>query len=208
MSKHALPTDANPLAKAIGKKLTFVVKQRQVEWADAARQCGIGPNRFHYILQGAQVPDEREAQRIAGWLFEAKDYTKDPLPKTPAKVRKGRGFKAVKVDIPGKLHDRMLRSASRLGLSHSGIVQLALERLLDNEPIMYAFELAGERLNRARVNDYLEAAPTIKIILEGDVELAVQMGAKLTPPKQKPKPMQTHQVLDVSIGEDDWEVIE
>ena len=97
MSKHALPTDANPLAKAIGKKLTFIVKQRQVEWADAARQCGIGPNRFHYILQGAQVPDEREAQRIAGWLFEAKDYTKDPLPKTPAKVRKGRGFKAVKV---------------------------------------------------------------------------------------------------------------
>ena len=192
MSKHKLPTDSNPLAKVIGKKLLFVIKDRGVEWADAARQCGLGTNRFHYILQGAQVPDEREAQRIAGWLFEGKDYTEDPIPKTPAQVRKGRTFKA----------------AARLGLTQTGMIHLALERLLDNEPVMHTFKMAGDKLSQARVNDYMDAAPSLKLILEGDVELAVAMGAQLVEAKEKPKPMQTHQVLEVSIGEDEWEIVD
>jgi len=208
VGKHTLPTDSNPLAKVIGKKLLFVIRERDVDWADAARQCGLGTNRFHYILQGAQVPDEREAQRIAGWLFEGKDFTKDPLPKTPAQVRKGCGFKAVKGEIPTKLHDRMMKAAGRLGLTQNGIVHLALERLLDNEPVLNTFKLAGEKLSMARVNDYMDAAPSLKLILEGDVELAVAMGAQLVEAKEKPKPMQTHQVLDVSIGEDEWEIVD
>ena len=208
MSKHKLPTDSNPLAKVIGKKLLFVIKDRGVEWADAARQCGLGTNRFHYILQGAQVPDEREAQRIAGWLFEGKDYTEDPIPKTPAQVRKGRTFKAVRGEIPNKLHDRMMKAAARLGLTQTGMIHLALERLLDNEPVMHTFKMAGDKLSQARVNDYMDAAPSLKLILEGDVELAVAMGAQLVKAREEPKPMQTHQVLGVSIGEDNWEVIE
>tara|TARA_Y100000034_G_scaffold70939_1_gene85511 strand:- start:46 stop:186 length:141 start_codon:yes stop_codon:yes gene_type:complete len=32
--------------------------------------------------------------------------------------------------------------------------------------------------------------------------------AQLVEAKEKPKPMQTHQVLDVSIGEDEWEIVD
>ena len=208
MSRHDLPNDANPLAKAIGQRLLFVMEERGVLPDSAARQCGLSPVRFEYLLQGAQVPDEREAQRIAGWLYEGKDYTKDPMPDTPAKARKGKGFKTVSAQLPRKMEERAQRTAKRLGLSMSGLIQLSLGRLIDNEPVIHTFRLAAERLQQSRMGDYLDAAPSIKLILDGDIELAVAMGAYLAPAKEEPKPMQTHPVLGVTVSEDEWEILD
>ena len=107
--------------------------------------------------------------------------------------------------------ERATRAAKRLGLGLSSIVSLAVERLLDHEPVMATFEEASRRLNKARVTQYLEGDPHLQVILEGDINIAVQMGGQLAPARGRPPVMHTHPLLEdptPDLGESEWEIIE
>ena len=70
---------------------------------------------------------------------------------------------------------------------------------------------AARRLNRARVAQYLMGDEHLRIILEGDIEIAVQMGGELRPARGRPPVMHTHKLLEdptPDLGEDEWEIIE
>jgi len=211
-SDYMLPMDSNPLAKAIGERLKLVIEERDVTRKQAAQQMGVHPTRLFYLLRGAQVPTEPESLRIAGWLYEGKDFTKDPVPKTPSKVRKGKGWKKVHTSLDPTTLERATRAAKRLGIGLSGLMTLATERLLDHEPIMNTFEEASRRLEKARVAQYLSGDEHLRIILEGDIEIALQMGGELRPATGRPPVMQSHKLLDKPVedlpGESEWEVIE
>ena len=207
---YTLPMDANPLAKAVGERICLVIEQRGISDKQAAKQMGVHHVRLGYLLRGAQVPTEAESLRIAGWMYEAKDFTEDPLPQTPSKVRKGKGFKKVSTSLDPKTLERATRASKRLGIGLSSLLTLAMERLLDHEPIMNTFEEAARRLNRARVAQYLMGDDHLRIILEGDIDIAVQMGGELRPARGRPPVMHTHKLLEESpdLGEDEWEIIE
>ena len=207
---YTLPMDANPLAKAVGERICLVIEQRGISDKQAAKQMGVHHVRLGYPLRGAQVPTEAESLRIAGWMYEAKDFTEDPLPQTPSKVRKGKGFKKVSTSLDPKTLERATRASKRLGIGLSSLLTLAMERLLDHEPIMNTFEEAARRLNRARVAQYLMGDDHLRIILEGDIDIAVQMGGELRPARGRPPVMHTHKLLEESpdLGEDEWEIIE
>mgnify|MGYP003136811427 FL=1 len=207
---HTLPMDANPLAKAVGERIRLVIEERGIPDKQAAKQMGVHHVRLGYLLRGAQVPTEAESLRIAGWMYEAKDFTEDPLPQTPSKVRKGKGFKKVSTSLDPKTLERATRASKRLGIGLSSLLTLAMERLLDHEPIMNTFEEAARRLNRARVAQYLMGDEHLRIILEGDIDIAVQMGGELRPARGRPPVMHTHKLLEESpdLGEDEWEIIE
>lgn len=207
---YTLPMDANPLAKAVGERIRLVIEQRGISDKQAAKQMGVHHVRLGYLLRGAQVPTEAESLRIAGWMYEAKDFTEDPLPQTPSKVRKGKGFKKVSTSLDPKTLERATRASKRLGIGLSSLLTLAMERLLDHEPIMNTFEEAARRLNRARVAQYLMGDDHLRIILEGDIDIAVQMGGELRPARGRPPVMHTHKLLKESpdLGEDEWEIIE
>ena len=207
---YTLPMDANPLAKAVGERIRLVIEQRGISDKQAAKQMGVHHVRLGYLLRGAQVPTEAESLRIAGWMYEAKDFTEDPLPQTPSKVRKGKGFKKVSTSLDPKTLERATRASKRLGIGLSSLLTLAMERLLDHEPIMNTFEEAARRLNRARVAQYLMGDDHLRIILEGDIDIAVQMGGELRPARGRPPVMHTHKLLEESpdLGEDEWEIIE
>lgn len=207
---YTLPMDANPLAKAVGERIRLVIEQRGISDKQAAKQMGVHHVRLGYLLRGAQVPTEAESLRIAGWMYEAKDFTEDPLPQTPSKVRKGKGFKKVSTSLDPKTLERATRASKRLGIGLGSLLTLAMERLLDHEPIMNTFEEAARRLNRARVAQYLMGDDHLRIILEGDIDIAVQMGGELRPARGRPPVMHTHKLLEESpdLGEDEWEIIE
>ncbi len=208
---HQLPMDSNPLAKAVGERLRLVIGERGISEKQAASQMGLHHVRLGYLLRGAQVPTETESVRIAGWLYEGKDFTEDPLPNSPSKVRKGKGFKKVTTQLDPVTAERASRAAKRLGLGMASIVSLAVERLLDHEPIMSTFEEASRRLNRARVAQYLIGDPHLQVILEGDIEIAVQMGGQLAPARGRPPVMHTHKLIEdpvPDLGEDEWEIVE
>ena len=208
---HTLPMDSNPLAKAVGSRLRLVIDERGISDKQAAKQMGVHHVRLGYLLRGAQVPTELESIRIAGWLYEGKDFTEDPLPNSPSKVRKGKGFKKVTTHLDPVTAERATRAAKRLGLGLSSIVSLAVERLLDHEPVMATFEEASRRLNKARVTQYLEGDPHLQVILEGDINIAVQMGGQLAPARGRPPVMHTHPLLEdptPDLGESEWEIIE
>lgn len=212
---YMLPMDANPLAKAIGRRLQLVVDGRELSTRQAAEQMGVHYVRLGYLLRGAQVPSEAESLRIAGWLYEGKDYTKDPLPRTPAKVRKGKGWRRVHTSLDPVTLERATRASKRLGIGLQSLIAMAVERLLDHEPVISTFEEAARRLNRARIVEYLSGDEGMRIILEGDIELALQMGGEMrASPGRKPV-MQSHVLLDKKpegvenfLGEDEWEVLE
>lgn len=187
-----------------------MIEQRGISDKQAAKQMGVHHVRLGYLLRGAQVPTEAESLRIAGWMYEAKDFTEDPLPQTPSKVRKGKGFKKVSTSLDPKTLERATRASKRLGIGLSSLLTLAMERLLDHEPIMNTFEEAARRLNRARVAQYLMGDDHLRIILEGDIDIAVQMGGELRPARGRPPVMHTHKLLEESpdLGEDEWEIIE
>ena len=207
---YTLPMDANPLAKAVGERIRLVIEQRGISDKQAAKQMGVHHVRLGYLLRGAQVPTEAESLRIAGWMYEAKDFTEDPLPQTPSQVRKGKGFKKVSTSLDPKTLERATRASKRLGIGLSSLLTLAMERLLEHEPIMHTFEEAARRLNRARVAQYLMGDDHLRIILEGDIDIAVQMGGELRPARGRPPVMHTHKLLEESpdLGEDEWEILE
>ena len=208
---YTLPMDANPLALAVGERIGLVIEERGIGPKQAAKQMGIHHVRLGYLISGAQVPTETESLRIAGWMYEAKDFTKDPLPHTPSKVRKTKGFRKVSTTLDPETFERATRAAKRLGVGLSSMMTLAMERLLDHEPIMSTFEEAARRLNRARVAQYLMGDEHLRIILEGDIEIAVQMGGELRPARGRPPVMHTHKLLEdptPDLGEDEWEIIE
>jgi len=203
--------DSNPLAKAVGERLRLVISERGISERQAASQMGLHHVRLGYLLRGAQVPTENESVRIAGWLYEGKDFTDDPLPNSPSKVRKGKGFKKVTTHLDPATAERASRAAKRLGLGMSSIVSLAVERLLDHEPIMSTFEEAAQRLNKARVLQYLEGDSHLQVILEGDIDIAVRMGGELAPARGRPPVMHTHKLLEdltPDLGESEWEIID
>lgn len=208
---HTLPMDANPLAKAVGERLQLVIDERGIGPKQAAKQMGVHYVRLGYLIRGAQVPTETESLRIAGWMYEGKNFTEDPLPQTPSKVRKGKGFKKVSTHLDPVTAERATRASRRLGIGLSSLMTLAMERLLDHEPIMNTFEEASRRLNKARVTQYLEGDPHLQIILEGDIDIAVQMGGQLAPARGRPPVVHTHKLLEdptPDLGEDEWEIIE
>ena len=76
---------------------------------------------------------------------------------------------------------------------------------------MDTFEEASRRLNKARVTQYLEGDPHLQVILEGDINIAVQMGGQLAPARGRPPVMHTHPLLEdptPDLGESEWEIIE
>lgn len=209
---YQLPMDGNPLAKAVGERLQLVIEERGIKNKQAAEQMGLHPVRLGYLVRGAQVPTESESLRIAGWMYEGKDFTEDPLPKTPSQVRKGKGWRKVHTSLDPATFERATRAAKRLGIGLSSLMTLAMERLLDHEPIMNTFEEAARRLEKARVSQYLSGDEHLQIILQGDIEIALQMGGELRPARGRPPVMQTHKLLEEPVenflGESDWEIIE
>lgn len=212
---HTLPMDANPLAKAVGERIRLVIEERSIPDKQAAKQMGIHHVRLGYLMRGAQVPTESESLRIAGWMYEGKDFTEDKLPSTPSKVRKGKGFRKVSTSLDPETLERSVRASKRLGIGLSSLLTLAMERLLDHEPIMNTFEEASRRLNRARVAQYLMGDEHLQVILQGDIDIAVSMGAELAKARGRPPVMSTHPLLEKNpepvnnlLGEDEWEVLE
>lgn len=174
-----VPDHSNPLQQALAKRLEYIREQRGISAHDAAKQVGISSSRWTYITEFGVMPDHRERERMAAWAFDGVDFTNAPRARPGQKMKKGDGWKRHWVDLPKSSDLRLIRMAKRTGYSMSAIIQLALERFLDNEPIIATFEEAIERAERARVTALVNTDPNVQTLLEGDLELAVKLGAKL-----------------------------
>tara|TARA_Y100001951_G_scaffold96505_1_gene95281 strand:+ start:149 stop:850 length:702 start_codon:yes stop_codon:yes gene_type:complete len=173
---YSLPAGASPLAKSIGKAVLYIMEGRDIDRWAVASQTGISKTRVRLILEGRYVPTQKEAVRLCNWAWHGFDYSKVNFKN---EVTSSVGWKKLNITLPPDLDKRLVRAAYRLNISLSAFVHLAVERLLDQEPVLNTLDKAAELITKARMVSILEQAPEIGHLLAGDWELAVEVGAKL-----------------------------
>ena len=206
-----LPNFSNPLARALSKRLAYVREERELNVRDAAKQAGLSSGRWWAIEKHCMLPSPAEAERLAKWAFEGVDYSKSTGLKPRKKVSRGAGWAPHKYHLPKKETTRLRRTCRRMGLTISMFTQLAVERLLDNEPVLGTLEDAAREIERARITDLVNSDKNIEVLLKGELELAIEMGAKLVPEAKvsgrKPAIQKFDEPEPEPYVDDSWEIL-
>tara|TARA_Y100000310_G_C20629502_1_gene787832 strand:- start:705 stop:1370 length:666 start_codon:yes stop_codon:yes gene_type:complete len=207
----ALPSGSNVLAKAIGRRLQLIREERGIDIKEAAKQCGLPHPRWVLFEKERVIPSADEIERICRWAFEGVNFWYYPLSKERKKKRiaKGDGWSSHEYNVPKETNIRIMRAAKRLGISVSALTQLAVEAFLEGENVLSTYEEAAARIRKAEVVDRVNEDPYLAGFLSGDLDIAVNMGAKLTEPKKETRKAPAERMVErfYAQQDDEWETI-
>ena len=207
----ALPSGSNVLAKAIGRRLQLIREERGIDIKEAAKQCGLPHPRWVLFEKERVIPGADEIERICRWAFEGVNFWYHPLSEERKKKRiaKGDGWSSHEYNVPKETNIRIMRAAKRLGISVSALTQLAVEAFLEGENVLSTYEEAAARIRKAEVVDRVNEDPYLAGFLSGDLDIAVNMGAKLTEPKKETRQAPAERMVErfYAQQDDEWETI-
>ena len=214
MSKAtAIPKGANSLGKSIASKLEYICSERGVDSVEAAKQCGLNPRRWANFASG-EIPDPDEVERICRWAYEGVNFYHYPLSNERKfrYIERGRDWRTHKFTCNKEMDVRLRRAAGRLGMEMSSFIHMCVETFLLRENVVSTYEEAARRIERARTIQRVESDPYLQSFLSGDVDIAVEMGARLKDFKKEPRP-QTHverlfEAPAMVLGDKEWDVVE
>jgi transcriptional regulator with XRE-family HTH domain len=171
LTKPALPQGMNPLAARIGRKIRAVTKARGLTDELAAAQLGISLHVYNYICDGNVLPRPMLAQRIYGWALQGISYEGAPQLTYSRKDKSDQAKAIVKVALTEELDDRLGREAARIGFSKKRLVQLLVERGIENRVAFGTLADATEAINKAAAHQVLTESPEIQEFLLSEMDI-------------------------------------
>jgi len=208
----SLPGGSNHLSKAIALRLTHIRKERGVDQATAAGQCGLLASRWRMFEAERALPTYDEVERICRWAFEGINFWSYPLSKEKRKrlISKGEGWRSHKYHVPKETDTRIIRAADRLGLTISALTQLAVEVFLEGAGVISTYEEAARRIEKVRIVDRVIEDPYLQSFLSGDLDIAIGLGAQLKePPKKETRQSPAEKLVEKFHAEEEseWEIL-
>ena len=179
----ALPLGANPYAKEVGRRLRLVRVKRGLTEPQAAKQLGVSAVEWGIYASGLGLPQSELAKRLVKWMFEGVTYEKQPLLSRTALMKRD-GWQRYDVHLPPNTVQRLRRRATLLNVTSDELLQIGIERLLDNEPVLNTLDKAIEQVRRANVVQLLAENPELACILQGDMALALEVTTAREAPQE------------------------
>lgn len=175
-----LPHKDEKISKAVARRVrTFAEKVRfpgtKTDYELAKRigeDLGIPGGLAYYILIGTVVPPPLVAARIVKWMYEGVTYEGKMLADEAVIREDKRRFRVVKATLRKAKALAATRKAEALGLTLSAFIDLAVTRLLENEPVMSTLQEAADKVEAARLTQLFRENPDLKPLLSGHLTVA------------------------------------
>lgn len=179
------------------EKLEAIRKGRGQSVYAMAKQLGLEIKHVWRILQGEVYPGYETASRLAGWALENKDYSKAGRCRTTKTMRaEPEKWSTLNFRFSKRIHQRLRTICDQWHISQGTFIQLALERLLDNEGALKGYEMAIKKVARIRLEQAIVEAPGMQDILDCEVPWAVKLGGRGGHDASKIKEPNPHEVLE------------
>jgi hypothetical protein len=161
------------------EKLHAIREGREQSIHDVAKQIGVSYAYLQAVFNGSILPGYGTAERLAGWALENRNYRKCGRIKTQRQIQAELDkWSQLNFRFPKRLHQRMRTVCNQLQISQSTFLQLALERLLDNEGALKGYDMAIKKVAKVRLQQAIIEAPGIQDILDCEVPWAIKIGGR------------------------------
>lgn len=178
VKSYRQPFGSDPLRREIARRVRYVRDRRGLTVEQAAKQLGLEQNVFMLLEKGRAALTSELCDRLLHWFSARKNYAN--VPYNPArKAKVGPGWRRIAFYAPPVLLQEMRNKADHLHLTLDELCQLAVESFVTNEAAIHVFHRAVEALQKTRVTQMLKAIPALQELLEYDLEIAVELGAKI-----------------------------
>lgn len=160
-------------------KLEAIRKGRDQSVADVAKQIGVDYMRVWRIFRGELYPGHGTAERLAGWALENRDYSGCGRIKTLSVIQaEPDKWSKILWRFPKRMHQQIRAICNQWQISQGTFLQIAVQRLLENEGALKGYEMAVKKVAKARLQQAILEAPGIQDILDCEVKWAVKIGGR------------------------------
>lgn len=161
----------SPHAKRVGKKLKEIRECVGLTQKEAARHLGVEEKTLSKYETGILVPGREMQRRFLLYYFGK--WSWQTAPSAPAVMGSSRkSLLRTKISISQASAKKLDELCKRFGASAGAIVELALEQLHDNVPVLTTLKEAARKYEDLRWKSILETNQDLSTILESDPIMA------------------------------------
>jgi len=155
--------------------------------ADAAKQLGIPTGAYPLLEAGRLMPAPWLLERLKRWLWEGVSFEGHKHPASYHAEALGKNWIPLRIMLAPKQRKLLRAEGERIGLTSEELVAIAVDRLLSAPVVLSTLKAAQDAIRKAQMVEALKLYPDLRVILEGDIDLACKIAGPEVRPSPAPK---------------------
>lgn len=166
------------LCQAIAAKVKLAMQIYNVKDAsELARKLGVTRQRISGVISGSELPTPIVADRLVQWMLRRATFERSPLLLSRTQnYHQVKHWNLITFRFPPMLVARVNAAAKALHMTVEEFTHLALDRLLNDEPMIATIDAAQEKLHEIRVVQAIKDNPNIEKLLDIDRAVLQKLG--------------------------------